>query len=238
MDLPARLRASRQRASFHFPCPLNRLPEEGVVQIEGGSFHLTGSRFRACLLISNNSVKKNLLRVCLATRVLVNSRRGQVDNQEQPSQYLLKLGQRMGENGRGGLGEVITLMIMKKIYMDPYYFINCVSFSMYIFILKVCLELSYEVGNTPSRSHMLPSKKPMCVITPLFGVIAIALGYPPELDDNTLLLKALHIGSRTWRNQVCTDQESSLILTSSTVLGSILWSAGHGRNGTKILTQS
>lgn len=85
---------------------------------------------------------------------------------------------------------------------------------------------------------MLPSKKPMCIITPLMGVIAIALGYPPELDDNTLLLKALHIRSRTWRNQVCTDQESFLILTSSTVPDSILWSAGHGRSGTKILTQS
>ena len=34
MDLPARVRAKRQRANFLKPCPLYRLPTEGMAQNE------------------------------------------------------------------------------------------------------------------------------------------------------------------------------------------------------------
>jgi hypothetical protein len=53
MDLSARMTASRQK-SFLFPCPLNRLPAEGVVEIKGGFYHLKGSRLKVVLPTSGD----------------------------------------------------------------------------------------------------------------------------------------------------------------------------------------
>ena len=52
MDVPAKARASRQKASFLLPCPSYRLPAEGVAHIKGRSSHLERSRLKANLSIS------------------------------------------------------------------------------------------------------------------------------------------------------------------------------------------
>jgi hypothetical protein len=40
MDLPLRVRTSRQKSKFPLLCPSYRLPPEGVPQIKGGSSYL------------------------------------------------------------------------------------------------------------------------------------------------------------------------------------------------------
>lgn len=50
MDLPARVRAKRQRANFLKPCPLYRLPTEGMAQINGRSSHFKRAIFKDALI--------------------------------------------------------------------------------------------------------------------------------------------------------------------------------------------
>jgi hypothetical protein len=57
-----------------------------MAQIKGGSPHLRRSRLKMGLPTSNDFNKKNSSQLCQVAWVLVNSRGGQVDNQEQPSQ--------------------------------------------------------------------------------------------------------------------------------------------------------
>jgi hypothetical protein len=50
MDLPARVRAKRQRANFLKPCLLYRLPTEGMAQINGRSSHFKRAIFKDALI--------------------------------------------------------------------------------------------------------------------------------------------------------------------------------------------
>jgi hypothetical protein len=61
MDLTVRVRENRQRESrLLYPCPLYRLPEEGVAQNKGRSSYHKRSRIKVHLPPSNDFLKKTI----------------------------------------------------------------------------------------------------------------------------------------------------------------------------------
>jgi hypothetical protein len=66
MDLPLRVRASRQRVRLFLPCSLYRQPAEGVAQMKGVSSYLKISGLKVGLLTSNDLIKKKKTKKLLA----------------------------------------------------------------------------------------------------------------------------------------------------------------------------
>ena len=58
INLPARVKSNRQKASVLLSCPLYGLPTEGVAQIKGGSCCLKGAELKVSLTTLNNLLKK------------------------------------------------------------------------------------------------------------------------------------------------------------------------------------